>query len=191
MKIILGSQSRGRKTILEEMGIDFEVIPSNIDERAIRCSDPKELVLALAHAKADALLSRIAEPALLITSDQVVVCDGVIREKPENEKEAREFLESYNTLPAEMVTSVVVTNIETKKRVDAVDVAKVCFSSFSTSQIDDLISKGDLFHFAGGFSVRGDDWVESIDHIDGAIDSVLGLPKDITKRLMREACELL
>ena len=38
----------------------------------------------IANAKADALLSKVTEPSILITSDQVIVCNGVIREKPES-----------------------------------------------------------------------------------------------------------
>ena len=92
MKIILGSQSEGRQEVLAEMGYEFEVMPSHIDEKAIRHDNPKELVLALANAKADALLPRIAEPALLITADQVVAWKDEIREKPRDEKEERYFL---------------------------------------------------------------------------------------------------
>ena len=91
MKIILGSKSKGRKRMLEEMGIEFEVMVADINEKAIRFDDPKELVLALARAKAEVLKQKIPEPTILITSDQVVVWEGKIREKPENEKEARFF----------------------------------------------------------------------------------------------------
>src|SRR5262245_54982209 len=91
MPIILGSQSQGRRPLLSAMGYAFAVMPAHIDERAIRADDPGVLTLALAHAKADALLPQIREPALLITSDQVVVWQGTIREKPAHAEEARAF----------------------------------------------------------------------------------------------------
>jgi septum formation protein len=69
MHIILGSQSHGRRELLSAMGYAFAVMPAHIDEQAIRAKDPATLTLALAHAKADALLPQIHEPALLITSD--------------------------------------------------------------------------------------------------------------------------
>ena len=59
MKIILGSKSKGRKQILEEMGMDFEIMVSDIDEKAIRFDDAEKLVLALARAKAEALKPKI------------------------------------------------------------------------------------------------------------------------------------
>jgi predicted house-cleaning NTP pyrophosphatase (Maf/HAM1 superfamily) len=87
MHIILGSQSHGRRELLSAMGDAFAVMPAHIDERAIRADNPGMLTLVLAHAKADALLPQIHEPALLITSDQVVVWQGKIREKPQHAEE--------------------------------------------------------------------------------------------------------
>ena len=116
MKIILGSQSKGRRSVLESMGYEFEVMSSDIDEKAIRFDDPSVLTLALANAKADALLARIHEPAILITADQVVAWNGTIREKAKDENEAREYLRSYAAHPAETVAAVVVVNTATKKR---------------------------------------------------------------------------
>ena len=186
MKIILGSQSQNRKIILQEMGLDFEVMPSNIDEKAIRFDNPKELVLALARAKNDALRPKIKEPAILITSDQVVVWNGEIREKPENAEEAKEFLESYAEIPAETVTAVVVTNLATGQQAEGVDVAKVYFNPFSDEEIEDIIADGRTFTLAGGFTTDGEDWEKHIKKIDGTRDSVMGLPKALTKKLMDE-----
>ncbi len=187
MKIILGSQSKGRKLMLEEMGIEFNIVPANIDEKAIRLDNPKDLVLVIARAKAEALKERISEPAILITSDQVVVWNGQIREKPENEKEAREFLRGYNTYPAETVTSVIVTNLQTGKTREKVDVAKIYFNnSFTEEDIDAFIKDGSLFNYAGGFTIQGDKWVSHIKEIQGTRDSVIGLPKEITKNLIEQ-----
>ena len=186
MKIILGSQSVYRKKILEEMGIDFEVMVSGIDEKAIRCEDPKELVAALAKAKADAIKPNISEPAILITSDQVVVWKNEIREKPESAEEAREFLESYGESPAETVTAVAVTNLVTGESLTEVDIAKVYFNPFSSDDIDGIIAEGEVFYLAGGFSIDGEKWENHIERIEGTRDSVIGLPKEITRRLIDE-----
>src|SRR5262249_56962971 len=116
MHIILGSQSLGRRELLSAMGYVFAVMPAHIDERAIRSADPGALTLALAHAKADALLPQIHEPALLITADQVVVWRGTIREKPAHAEEARAFLRGYAEGQAETVTAVGVTHTATGGR---------------------------------------------------------------------------
>jgi septum formation protein len=186
MKIILGSQSVYRKKILEEMGVEFEVMVSGIDEKAIRSENPRELVTVLANAKADALLSQISEPAILITSDQVVVWENEIREKPEDAEQAKRFLGSYGSSPAKTVTAVAMTNLVTGKRLTEVDIAKVYFSPFSSDEIAAIIAEEEVFRLAGGFSIDGKRRVDHVQRIEGARDSVMGLPIEVTKRMMRE-----
>jgi len=133
MKIILGSSSAGRKLIMneltEELGVTFEIMSPDIEEKIIRLENPNELVMAIANAKADALIPEIKEPAILICSDQVVLYKNKIREKPIDEKEAREFLQSYANVHPETIGAVVVVNTETGKRVGGLQTSKIyCLS---------------------------------------------------------------
>jgi predicted house-cleaning NTP pyrophosphatase (Maf/HAM1 superfamily) len=84
--------------LADQYGFSFDVEMAELDERGIgdRKGCPSELVLKLAHAKADSLTLRLtakAEPRtehLLITCDQVVVSrEGKILEKPMNAEEVR------------------------------------------------------------------------------------------------------
>jgi septum formation protein len=185
MHIILGSQSQGRRELLSAMGYAFAVMPAHIDERAIRSEDPGTLTLALAHAKADALLPQIHEPALLITSDQVVIWQGKIREKPAHTEEARAFLRGYAEGPAETVTAVVVTNTATGVRRQGVDRATVWFHRIPEGVIEQVIAQGDIFAHAGGFSITDPLLEAYIEHVDGTVESVIGLPTALTRRLIR------
>ena len=89
-----------------------------------------------------------------------------------------------SSLPAESVVAVVVTNTKTGKSASAVDAARVYFHPFSGQEIDYLIEKGDLYNSAGSFTVEGPVWKEHVKKIDGAIDSVIGLHKELTKSLI-------
>lgn len=190
LKIILGSSSPRRKQILQEMGIPFEVMVADIDEKAIRRDDPKELVLAIAKAKAVVLLPKIIEPSLLITTDGVVVCQGEIREKPSTQEEARSFLSDYRQHPAIAITAVVVTNTHTGKQVSDVDASTVFFRPFSDQVMQDMIEKGDALKCAGGFNVTNPFVAPYIERIEGTRESVMGLPVELTMRLLREAQEV-
>ena len=53
--------------------------------------------------------------------------------------------------------------------------------------IDKIIKEGDIFSCAGGFSVENPLFKNYVVKIEGAIDSILGLPKELTKRLIRQA----
>jgi septum formation protein len=187
MRIILGSSSARRKQILQETGLAFEVMVADIDEKAIRHKDPKELVRAIAKAKAAALLPRITEPSLLITTDGVVVCQGTIREKPSTSEEARRFLADYRECAATALTAVVVTNTHTGIQVSGVDVSTVFFRPFSAQAMQDMIEKGDAMKCAGGFNIADPFTEPYVERIEGPRDSVMGLPLELTKRLLQQA----
>ncbi len=186
MKVILGSQSEGRRKVLQSMGYQFEVMSADIDEKAIRYSSPYDLTLALATAKADALLPRIQKEAILVTSDQVVSWKGEIREKPTNEDEARNFLRSYCVYPAETVTAVVAVNTVTKERREGVDVARVWFRMIPEDVIAEIVEEGKVFSSAGGFSVEDSKLEKYIARFDGAVDSIIGLPIELTAQLINQ-----
>jgi septum formation protein len=187
MHIILGSQSHGRRELLSALGYAFAVMPAHIDERAIRSADPGALTLALAHAKADALLPQIHKPALLITADQVVLWQGTIREKPAHAEEARAFLRGYAEGPAETVTAVVVTHTATGLRRQGVDRATVWFRRIPEEVIDQVIARGEVFALAGGFSITDPLLEAYIERVGGTAESVIGLPTALTRQLLRAA----
>jgi septum formation protein len=197
--LILGSSSRSRQQLLKELGYEFQVLKPNINEEAIRHPDAEQLVRLLGNAKADALLTYLEErrkageeavtkkPLLLITGDQVVVHQGRILEKPQDASEARRFISSYGTAPAVTVGSIVVTNVFTKKRYEAVDRAEIYFHPIPESVIEKLIAEGDVFACSGGLMVEHPLVNKFVHHIVGSIDSVMGLNKSLTRSLVERA----
>lgn len=186
MTLILGSKSQGRQTVLKEAGYEFEIVTADIDEKAIRLSDPEKLVLAIAHAKADAILKKISGPGILITADQVAVCNGVIREKPSSAEQAREYIRAYRQYPMETVSSVVVTNIETGERAEGVSIAKVYFKDFPEAVIDEAIAGGRVMHCAGAMRCEEPPFSNYIERMEGTKDSTSGMPLQLLRRLMAE-----
>lgn len=88
--IVLGTSSKWRRSLFASRfpGQVFTTASADINEKAVTAgyadrgrADPEVLTLALAHAKADAILPMLADQnILLITSDQVLSFDGTIRE---------------------------------------------------------------------------------------------------------------
>ncbi|EAL66528.1 maf family protein [Dictyostelium discoideum AX4] len=192
--LILGSSSIWRKQVLIDMGYIFKTMSPDIDEKAIRDSDPKTLTLLISRAKAQALLKRIKESddeldkkSIMICSDQVIVHNGVIREKPETEQQCREYLQSYEFHPAVAVVSVVVVNIETGKIVEGTDIATQHFKKISDEFIDKLIKQGDVMHCAGGFTVEH--MADFTLQLEGEVETILGLPKTLTKNLISQVSQ--
>ena len=182
LPIVLGSSSKGRRAVLEKLGVPIAAIMSpDIDEKAIRRPDAASLTLAIANAKADALQHKMH--CLLITSDQVVVCNGAIREKPRDEAEARAFLQSYGT--AECVNAVVVTNTKTGERVSGVERCTVHFKPIPDDVVTVLIAQGDVMHCAGGVCI------EQLERYllghEGEEECIMGMPRSLTLKLLSEA----
>ncbi|XP_055804198.1 uncharacterized protein LOC129873184 isoform X1 [Solanum dulcamara] len=195
-KIILGSSSMARREILADMGYVFTVMSADIDEKSIRKDNAEELVVALAEAKADAIMSRLkttdhleenTHPTLLITADTVAVYEGIIREKPSSKEEARQFIKSYSGGQATVVGSVVVTNLTKGIRKGAWERSEVYFHDIPDEIIDSLIEEGVILNVAGGLMLEHPLTLPFVDTLIGTADSVMGLPRSLTEKLIEEA----
>ncbi|KAJ9703460.1 hypothetical protein PVL29_004999 [Vitis rotundifolia] len=194
-KIILGSSSEARRRILAEMGYEFTIVTADIDEKGIRKETPEELVMALAEAKADAILSKLQikdyleedlPPTLLITADTVVVYKGTIREKPSSEEEAREFVKGYSGSHGGVVGSVLVTNLKTGTRKGGWERAEVYFYDIPDEVIDNMIEEGISLNVAGGLMLEHPLTLPFVESVVGSTDCVMGLPKALTESLIQE-----
>ncbi|XP_004499160.1 uncharacterized protein [Cicer arietinum] len=194
-KIILGSSSVARRNILSEMGHQFTIMTADIDEKSIRKETPEDLVLALAEAKANAIISklqttgnqeRVDEPTLLIAADTVVVYEGVIREKPSSKQEARQFLKDYSGRKAATVGSVLVTNLKTGLRKGESDRVEIYFNEMPDEIIEKLVDEGITLNVAGGLIIEHPLIFPYVREVVGTTDSVMGLPKDLTEKLLKE-----
>ena len=206
--ILLGSASFTRKLILKEMGIPFTKFVRPIDEKALgdRSDDePADLVLLIAKAKMDHLLSEIkSKPEelpsqehkewLVLTGDQVVTCNGQILEKPENIEEAKSFCAQYADHPPATVGSCVLTHLPSNIQVAGVDTATIYFKPTigKANLIEQLVQLDEpILSCAGGLMIEHPLTKEHLDRIDGTEDSVMGLSKDLVLRLLEELSEKL
>ena len=186
MKLILGSSSKYRKEVLGKAGYVFEVLSPDLDEKLIKVDDPYERPKILARAKADSLLSKVSEPALLITLDIVVVADGKLYEKPETHEHARQMLRQYRAgVVPETICAMVVTNTETGEQFEGIDHAKVYFKHYPDEFIEYLIKEGDMLGRAGGFSIQM--MRDYIKKVEGTEESIIGLPVHLLEELLRKA----
>ncbi|GLT40101.1 hypothetical protein SLA2020_142580 [Shorea laevis] len=195
-KIILGSSSIARRKILAEMGYEFTTMTAGIDERVIRKETPEELVVALAEAKADAVVSKLQtisnqdkddKPTILIAADTVVVYEGVVREKPSGEEEARQFIKGYSGSHAATVGSVVVMNLNAGFRKGEWDRVEIYFHEIPDEVIEKLIEEGAVLNVAGALIIEHHLILPYVKEVVGTTDSVMGLPKALTEKLIKEA----
>ena len=202
-QIILGSKSSSRRQIMDEVFketatyhggnfLTYEVHTADIDEKAIRHENPEQLVLQLAHAKADAIISKLKKSnssvsGYLITCDQVVVHEGNILEKPESIEEARKFIKGYGRSPAQTIGSVACTNLDTGKRFHAIDIATIHFEPIPEENVEQLLEEGDVMWCAGGLMVEHPLVEPHVISMEGGLDAVMGMKKTTVLELLGKA----
>ena len=201
--VMLASSSRWRRALIAEILPEgFEMaenpISPDIDEKAIRREDPEEMVKAIAAAKADKVLNVLQSSRkdadnnkvhLVICADQVVVYGTEVREKPLTKEQAKEHLQSYglNQIPAKCVTAIVVACPETSERFEGIDTALQYFKKVPDRIADALVAKGDILYCAGSFVVEDPLLVPYLGERVGELESVQGMPRSLTQKLLMEA----
>lgn len=193
-QIILGTQSVSRRAVVDQLAEQFSFkvssITADIDEKAIRTPDPKDLVMLLAHAKADAIMKKLRDsgsyirPGYLVTCDQVVVHNHELREKPESAEEARSFIRSYGEAPASTIGACVCTCLETGTTVEDLDICRLHMDPVPERIIDELIEEGGVFACAGGLMVEHPLVQPYVTQIEGTTEGIMGLSKEAFVRVV-------
>ena len=172
--MILASKSPRRYELLKQVGLDFEVIPSRIEEDFIAEESPEQHVIRLAKAKALEVGSRFPD-RWVIAADTIVYIDGSIFGKPENREKALEMLRRLSGQEHWVLTGFSVHHLA--KRIgdqEAVQTA-VKVKTLNPVEMEWYIQTGEPFDKAGGYAVQG---VGSfmIESIRGSYTNVVGLP---------------
>ncbi len=172
--LILASKSPRRYELLKQVGLDFEVIPSRIEEDSIAEESPEQHVIRLAKAKALEVGSRFPD-RWVIAADTIVYIDGSILGKPENREKALEMLRRLSGQEHWVLTGFSVHHLA--KRIgdqEAVQTA-VKVKTLSPVEMEWYIQTGEPFDKAGGYAIQG---VGSfmIESIRGSYTNVVGLP---------------
>ena len=157
MKVILASASPRRKELLENMGVEFEIITSNIEEvRNEKLSLGKQIE-DLAFQKANAVFKTTTGDRLVIGSDTIVCLGKQIFGKPKNEAEGREMLSSLSGKSHKVITGLCVL-VERNGVVTEYKnhhTAKIYFRKISSEEIDKYIKTNEYADKAGAYAIQG------------------------------------
>jgi septum formation protein len=172
--LILASQSPRRRYLLEQAGVTFSVIPSDFDEASVQITNPSEMVVTLAKAKADEIAVRHPD-AWVIGADTIVTINGSILGKPDSHAEARKMLRKLSGQAHFVFTGFAI--VCKKKQVSIADAVQtqVTFKRLTDPEIDWYIQTGEPFDKAGAYAVQGIGTF-LVKRINGSYTNVVGLP---------------
>ena len=172
-RIILASGSPRRRELLWNLGLDFTVIPSEVDESDHSGLAPAALAEELARSKAAEVAKR--EHGLIIGADTIVIIDGDVLGKPRDRDEAIRMLSLLAGRTHTVITGLAVEDTESGRSVVAHEETKVTMRPLSLDQVSGYVRTGEPMDKAGAYAVQG---VGSllVERIQGDYFNVVGLP---------------
>lgn len=187
MKIILGSASPARATLLHNAGITFDVLVSGVDEDALLDQyshlPPAEIVTKLAEAKAQAVAESVKTPAFVIAADSMFHFEGMLLGKPLDVEIARDRLNKMQGKFGELVTGHAVINTATGVCHSAAAAAVVQFTEMNELEIEAYLATSEPLNVAGNFTLDGLG-AAFIDHVSGDPAAVVGLSISTLRKLI-------
>lgn len=173
MKLILASNSRTRKEVLDKVGLIYDVIPSNIEEHSDK-NDPKEYVMDLSKQKAEAIAKDLKE-GVILSADSIIYIDNKKLEKPKTKEQAKAMLQNLSGRVNYAVTGVTIIDLYQNKKITLNEVTEVYFDELTEEEIDWYIENEQYIFERCGYSIAGKSAIY-IPKINGDYYNILGMP---------------
>ena len=188
MKIVLASASPRRKELLGQLGWDFTVQVSQVEENITKIH-PGEIVEELSALKAQDVFQRISGDVLVIGADTVVANQGAVLGKPKDAQDAFRTLKMLQGGTHQVYTGVTLcvrqNGTETVKTF--YESTQVTFYTMTQEEISWYVATGEPSDKAGAYGIQGLGG-RFIKGICGDYNNVVGLP---VSRLYQEYKEMI
>ena len=190
-KIILASQSKVRKDILEKNNISCDVKPSNIDEDTVKESlikegAPPEIISKnLAELKANKISSKNYEQ-IVLGADSVIDLEGELISKPEDRKEALLILKKLNGKEHYLISSVCISK-NGKMIWNFTDKAKLKMKKFNEEELEEYLAKipDSKLYAYNVYQIEGEGR-KLFSDITGDENTIMGLPIQKIKEYLKD-----
>jgi len=181
-RVVLASGSPRRRQLLELIGIEHEVVPSNIDETMRPREMPRRHAERLAREKASAVANRQPD-RITIAADTIVVINKKVLGKPVDTEDARRMLSMLSGREHTVITAVAVAR--GRKLRSAIEEVRVKFRRLRDDEIDAYIATGEPMDKAGAYGIQGYG-ATIVECVDGDYFAVMGLPLARLVTLLRD-----
>lgn len=176
-ELILASKSPRRQALLKLLQLPFRILTAETGEEFEPALLPTEIVAELAVRKGRAVSARYpAETAdkIVLSADTIVVLDGEVLNKPNDENHAFEMLSKLQGRTHEVFTGFALT--KGSRLVVEVERTAVTFAPMSADEIRAYIQVANPLDKAGAYGIQDDIGACYIERIEGCYYNVVGLP---------------
>lgn len=173
-RFILASASPRRTELLKIMGLDFDIMPGDIDETFRPEETARAHVLRLSEGKA-LFVAPHHPDAWILGADTIVVVAGEILGKPRSPEEAKRMLEKLSDRTHEVLTGFCIVRQDRKVRIREVVASEVLFRKIAPDEMAWYTGTDEPYDKAGAYAVQG---MGScfVREIRGSCTNVVGLP---------------
>ncbi|MGC8971770.1 MAG: Maf family protein [bacterium] len=184
IKLILASSSPRRIELLSKLGIDFEVIPSNVEEPdPLPGEDPISFVKRVSEIKADKVRQTVKE-GIILGTDTIVELSRLILGKPIDRNSAKGMLKLLSGRIHRVVTGFTIIDCRKRKLISDAAITAVKFRRLREEDIEDYLEKGEYMDKAGAYAIQGYG-SNFIEYIKGCYYNVMGLPLERITEVLR------
>lgn len=184
--LVLASASPRRRELLNEMGVEFTVQTSSVDESAIAADHPRTFALRAAYAKARDVADHLEEETWVLAADTVVTRKMMLYGKPLDERDARRMLAELSGDTHQVITGVALAQAGSMKTFLRAETTQVTFRELMPPEIEAYLATGEPFDKAGAYGIQGEGG-GLVARIDGDYFNVVGLPCEAVVELFEEA----
>ncbi len=171
-QLALASKSPRRRELLQQMGLEFEVLSVDVCEKQSVAELPHRYVERVARDKAVAG-GKVCGDLWVLSADTAVVLDDRIMGKPGSKEDACEMLSCLSGQWHNVLTGVVL--LKDNYCESLVVSTEVCFRNISEQEIDNYWLTGEPVDKAGAYGIQGYGGV-FVQEIRGSYSNVVGLP---------------
>lgn len=185
MKLVLASASPRRRELMASIGVDFEVVPSDIPEVRGDGESPEEYVARLSREKAQTIAQRFPD-RWIVAADTTVLLGEQLLEKPVDGEDAERMLTTIAGRTHVVYTGVTLLNVATGYHETRVAESEVRMLPLTAGEISWYVATGEPLDKAGAYAVQGIGAM-FIDSIHGSYTNVVGLPLALLYEMFKRA----
>ena len=185
VKLILASNSPRRRKILEDMGLRFDVIPSNYDEKLANNIFSYDKIEDLATQKCLDVVRRVDKESLVLAADTVVVLHNKILGKPHSKQEAFDMLKSLSGNTHSVVTASCGINTKTNRAALLSTTSYVRFTPWTDDMIHYYIDNFNPLDKAGSYGIQ-ELPQNYLDKFEGSFENIVGLAPEAVEAILQQ-----
>ncbi len=187
MIVVLASQSKQRKALMDSLGIEYVVSPADVDEKAITHPDPYVRAQMVAEAKARKVAPQFPD-ACIISADTFLLYGAECLEKPKSKVEAKEMLQKVAGKEVLTISGVCCLFTNTDELFSQ-SITTIClFRELTTKQINHYVKHNSVTEWSGGFSPAYHAGAALIADVSGSLTSFThGLPMELVAPQLQKA----